>query len=436
MLVTFVLTFIVCFLVMSFFLPRMYERAFLEQFDKLVFELVRDLENAPREEVLNLITVFAFENHANVSLEIGDEEIRATSNLGHEMETTDSLWIGLFFTHSVTGEFQSLNVEVSKQPIYRIIDIITDIWIYLFFLTIFIFATFSWLSVRKLTKPVIEISKMSKKMQQLDLKARCHLNQDDEIGELAYNLNEMANELDRSLDSLQSANLLLKEREEQQKNFFMAVSHELKTPLTVLRTQLDGMIKQIGDYQDRDLYLNRAYETTGRMSELIDKLLSIIQMQSNEISLREKIDIGKLMEEICLDYEKFAEHKGVSLTNFCQGNVMISANRNQLQLAFFNILSNGIIHSVKGGLVDVQVEADGSCGTLKVENYGSKINEEDLKHIFDPFYRTDKSRSRYTGGSGLGLYIVKNILELHGFEYHLTNSENGVVFCVKFPLVD
>ena len=430
---TLMFTFLSAFILMRIFLPSMYEREFSDQFSHFVMELSQELLEQPsQEELLTIITLFSFDNHANVVLELGDEEM----SVGYgTFSAEDSLVFSTISTRGSSGEVQILTVEVSRQPIYQVIEIVQSILIQLFFFTLLVAFIFSWVFAKRLTNPIIQISKISKKMQQLDLKARCHFNREDEIGVLAYNLNEMADKVESSLENLQNSNLLLKEREDQQKEFFTAVSHELKTPLTILFTQLDGMIKSIGEYQDRDLHLKLARETTSSMSDLISKLLSIAQMQSNGIEFKKgKINLSKLVEKVCFDYSELASQRSVSLSYFCDSDIKVLANENKLQLVLSNICSNAIIHSPQHGLVDVQLEVRDSYCVLIVENYDVEIAEDDLKQIFEAFYRTDQSRSRYTGGSGLGLYMVKKILETHDFEYNLENSENGVLFWIKIPL--
>lgn len=299
----------------------------------------------------------------------------------------------------------------------------------------------SFLYVRFLAKPIVDISRVSQKMRELDLKERLEIKRTDEIGILAQNLNRMADLLDETLIGLRDSNLSLQEKmekeqelEKQKNDFLMAISHELKTPLTVLMTYLDGMIASVGIFQDKTLYLSKARQITLSMNDLVGQLLAIIGLQSKEkILKKETVDVGKLMEETCIRYEGLADSHDISLTVFCEKGVVVQANKVQLKTALSNILSNGIIHSKIGGLVDIQLEKKDGKGRMTIKNYGTFIAEEDLPHLFDLFYRADKSRNKSTGGSGLGLYIVKCILEFHEFSFGLKNDENGVVFWINFP---
>jgi len=429
------LTFLACFTLLGIFLSSTYEQRFVTLFNQFVLEFSQELARTPKEELSTIINNFAFENHAIVSLEIGDEIINSTFYVKQPEVLVDVLGFSIVANHGATGERLALNIELSRQPVYQVVDIVQEILPYLFSLTLLVSLAFAWISTRRLVNPIIEISKVSKKMQQLNLKVRCNLKRRDEIGVLAYNLNEMADKVERSLAELKKANLLLNNYKKQQKEFFIAVSHELKTPLTVLRTQLEGMLKNIGDYQNRELHLKLALETTDGMNDLIKKLLNIAKMQSSEANLKKShINLGNLVAETCQKYKSFALQKIVSLTYFCENDVMVFADKMRLELAVSNIFSNAIIHSPKSGLVDIQLSIEKNTAILTIENYDAKINKADLPHIFEPFYRTDKSRSRYTGGSGLGLYLTKSILDLHGLTYALENSDNGVRFRLNMPL--
>ena len=113
------------------------------------------------------------------------------------------------------------------------------------------------------------------------------------------------------------------------------------------------------------------------------------------------------------------------------GDIIISVNRNLWKKALSNIIGNAIRHSRGGAEVFISLQSSEQGKTLVFENTGAFISEADLPHMFTPFYRADKSRNKATGGSGLGLYIVKTILDLHGMEYKIANTENGVAFYLK-----
>lgn len=428
---------------MKLFLPQMYEHQFTTDFEKMTTIFANEIASTPMYELSALIFKFAYEHHANVIFEKVDEEVIAHFHVWENEDEIEILQFNVTQTHKITGEVFSLQVEASMMPITLALAVMFSIWHWLLLAVIIISISVSLIYVRFLSHPIREISDMSNQMKQFNLKARCPIKRSDEIGILAENLNEMAALLDQTLSNLQNTNIKLQEKmkkdqeyEKQRKYFLIAISHELKTPLMILMTYLEGMMKGLGVYQDRALYLDKARQITMSMNDLIGQLLAITGLQSDEsMSRKEKVDVGQLIEETCTRYEGLADSLDISLTIFCEKDIFTQANKGQLKTVFSNILSNAIIHSKKGGLVDIQLEIKDGKGFLTIKNYGVMIAEEDLKHIFELFYRTDQARNQYTSGSGLGLYLVKHILELHQFSYGIENSKEGVVFWVDFLLI-
>ena len=254
-------------------------------------------------------------------------------------------------------------------------------------------------------------------MTSLDMTWRCDIESDDEIGVLASGLNTMASRLQTTMEELENANTQLtadvkkfQALEEQRRNFFAAISHELKTPLTILKGQIENMILGYGDYQNHEKYLPEALKATEDIEYLVKEIISISKMES--------MDLHDTLQD-------------VSLPASISEDIIISANRNLWKKALSNIIGNAIRHSPSGTEVFISLQSSEQGNTLAVENTGVFISEADLPHMFTPFYRADKSRSKATGGSGLGLYIVKTSLDLHGMEYKITNTEKGVAFYLK-----
>jgi len=348
------------------------------------------------------------------------------------------------FVNSEANVRHLLTIEMSFAPATHVMNQLREMALPLFIFVVVVSLGIAFFFSYYLSRPIVRISQASSKMKQLKLSERIHVKRQDEIGALANNLNDMAYKLQHTMENLTDANQKLqnemlkeKEREKQRKDFFMAVSHELKTPLTVLKTQLSGMIEKVGIYQDREQYLQKSHATTELMSEMVTNLLKILHLNSDEIKLNlESVCIGTLVENVCDQYESFATEKSISLTHYLEPHLMAQIDNVHFSTVVSNIISNAIRYTPPGHLVDIQLTKEGNNGVLTVENYGINLPNEVLEQLFEPFYRTDKSRSRHTGGSGLGLYITKNILQLHDFSYGLKNSSNGVVFTIEIPLTD
>lgn len=293
---------------------------------------------------------------------------------------------------------------------------------------------------RYITRPIVKLSEISQRMAGLDFGWKCQETRPDEIGVLGRNLNELSERLSEALAELKNANAALqrdidreRELERQRLAFFSAVSHELKTPVTILKGQLSGMLEGVDVYQDRDKYLAKALQVTGRMEGLVQEVLTVSRMESEDFALHmAPLDLAELTRQrLALDDDLILQ-KGLRLETALPQSASIEGDAALLKKVLDNILSNAIFYAPDGASLSVRLEVDSPGCILSVENSGSHIPEDALGHVFEAFYRVETSRNRRTGGSGLGLYIVKMILERHGAAYQIENTENGVCFTIYF----
>lgn len=296
-----------------------------------------------------------------------------------------------------------------------------------------------------ISKPIIDISKKSKQIALLDLGVDWAplTSRQDEVGILANSLKEMSGNLAATMEKLNRANQLLqrdiekeKRMEQERKDFFAAVSHELKTPITLLKCCVEGMIYKIGVYQDRDKYLVYEKEIIESLENLVVEILSVSRMEGTGYQLQtEKSNMGALVNSCCLSYEEYAYSRSVELKCSVKEKIYCMVDRSLMKKAVSNVINNAITYSPMGEKVSVRLTKQEPYCILTVENTGTQIAEEAIGNLFHAFYRVDKSRSRNTGGSGLGLYIVKTILELQGASYRIENIRNGVRFTIHLTLI-
>lgn len=226
-----------------------------------------------------------------------------------------------------------------------------------------------------------------------------------------------------------------RELERQRTAFFSAASHELKTPVTILKGQLSGMLDGVDVYQDREKYLARSLRVTLRMEKLIQEILTVSRMEARDsVPVREPVDLsGLVRRQLELDAELLRQ-RGLSVdARLCPG-LAVRGNASLLEKAVGNLLSNAALYSPEGEEIRVWTGWQGSHPALDIENTGIHIAEEALPHLFEAFYREEQSRSRRTGGSGLGLYLVRLILERHGAQCRIENTEEGVRAEVRFSI--
>ena len=293
---------------------------------------------------------------------------------------------------------------------------------------------------RYITRPVVRLSNIAGKMARLDFGWECGDSRRDEIGELGRSLNEMARRLSTALKELEAANQALRgeverEREQERKRmaFFSAASHELKTPVTILKGQLSGMLEGVDVYRNRDKYLLRSLQITGRMEHLIQEMLSISRMETGAVSKQEAVNLSALVERQ-LDYSRdLLEQRAQRLLPRITPGITVNGDASLLEKAVGNLFSNAILYSPSGAEIRVRCAVREGCPVLHVENTGVQISEEALPRLFEAFYREEGSRNRSTGGSGLGLYLVRLILYQHGAECTIENTADGVRASVRFP---
>ena len=289
---------------------------------------------------------------------------------------------------------------------------------------------------RYITRPIVKLNNVSKKMASLEFDWQCDETRLDEIGTLGRSLNELSQKLSEALGQLKSANETLKndiERERQLENerteFFSAVSHELKTPLTVIKGQLEGMIENIGAYSDRDKYLVKALDTADRMESMVQEILSVSRMEASSFKARfETLDLSKWLADKAEEYGELFEQKGLSLKCEIEDGLTVSADIKLLSKALDNLFSNAAFYSEAGQSVIISASEIDGRAVVDIINTGASIDDRALPHLFEAFYRGEQSRNRRTGGSGLGLYIVKMILDQHTAQCSIENTENGVKF--------
>ena len=293
---------------------------------------------------------------------------------------------------------------------------------------------------RYITRPIVRMSSIAGKMAELDFHWECGEKRRDEIGRLGRSLDQLARRLDTALTDLERANRALRgevererELDRQRMAFFNAASHELKTPVTILKGQLSGMLEGVGVYQDRDKYLLRSLQVTGRMENLVQEMLAISRMEGGSGAIkREVVDLSALLErQLALD-APLLEQRNQRLGKELTPGLTVIGDAALLGKAVGNLLSNAALYSPEGAQVRVWCGLLDGRPALTVENTGAHISEDALPRLFEAFYREECSRNRSTGGSGLGLYLVKMILDRHGAECTMENTADGVRATVRF----
>ncbi len=294
----------------------------------------------------------------------------------------------------------------------------------------------SWLYAHMITKPVLGISRISEKMSGLQLDWAVDEQRTDELGTLGKSLNRLSHSLSAALSDLQNANRKLeadiareKELEQARTDFFSAVSHELKTPVTIIKGQLEGMLLGIGAYKDREKYLARSLEIANTLETMVQEILTISRLETAGIDFKkDRLDCVQIIKAYLCETEDFIAKKDLQIHLDIPPSAPITGNKMLMEKVFSNLLGNAIQHSPQGADIWISLQAELERVLFSVENTGEHIPEDSIPKLFDAFYRVERSRNRKTGGSGLGLYIVREILRRHGGECSVCNTPSGVKF--------
>lgn len=231
--------------------------------------------------------------------------------------------------------------------------------------------------------------------------------------------------------------IINKEREEEKKRkeFIATISHELKTPITIISGQLEGMIYNIGKYKDRETYLKKSYDCTQELKALVDEMMEISKSEILEKDLKlEVINLSDLLKDLVNRQNYLIDEKNLELNYKVEKNLIIKVDKEKIIKVINNLINNAIKYSPSGEKIIIKAFKSKASKTvvLEIENTGVTIEEKYLSEVFNPFFRVEKSRNRKTGGSGLGLYIVSQILKSHNLYYKMEGKKNSVLFTIYF----
>ncbi len=278
-----------------------------------------------------------------------------------------------------------------------------------------------YLLARKALRPVDQIRRAAVKITSSNLEEKIDIGgRRDELSRLAQTFNEM---IGRLRDAFQRIN-----------QFSIDVSHELKTPLTILKGETEVALRKDRDSVDYKKILKSNLEEIDRMAEIIDDLLLLSKADAKETGLNIKdVSLRDLVADVCMNMKIFADNKGIDLMVKELEDVKIKGDELKLRRMLLNIVENGIKYTQPGGIVEIASFLNNGYVQIDVKDNGAGIPEDDIKFIFDRFYRGDKSRKRETG-SGLGLSISKWIAEIHkGVIEVKSRPAEGSLFSIKLP---
>ena len=286
------------------------------------------------------------------------------------------------------------------------------------------------------SKPIIEMSRVARRMSDMDFSSKVEVTSNDEIGDLGESMNELSNKLENSITELKSANLELsnnlreKEQIEDMRTEFLShVSHELKTPLAIIQGYAEGLKSGVAEDQETmDYYCDVISDEATKMNELVMRLINLNQIETgNDLSI-ERFDLTKLIEDVINNTTILLKDRNVNIKFEEKEEKYVWADSFRIEEVITNYLSNAIDYVKDDGEIRLWYEDKKDTVRVNVYNYGDTIDKENLEKLFIKFYKVDAARTRSYGGSGIGLSIVAAIMKSHDKEYGAYNVEDGVVF--------
>ncbi len=294
-----------------------------------------------------------------------------------------------------------------------------------------------WFIAKWLTKPLKELTELSKRMADLDFDAKYTSGGKNEVGQLGAHFNQMSENLERTYSQLMSANNELKrdiEKKEQidgmRQEFLSNVSHELKTPIALIQGYAEGLQECVNeDEESRAFYCDVIMDEAARMNNLVQKLLTLNQLEfSNDQVVMERFDMAVLIRNKLQSVAILAQQKEAQISYEGPDSLSVWGDEFKVEEVLTNYLSNALNHVDGEKRITVRAERLENAVRVTVFNTGERIPEEDLNLIWDKFYKVDKARTREYGGSGVGLSIVRAIMDSFHQEYGVYNCEDGVAF--------
>lgn len=294
-----------------------------------------------------------------------------------------------------------------------------------------------YFTTKMVVSPILSLTNLSERMSNLDFDAHYTGNASDEIGVLGHSMNLLSQRLKETVGELKTANLKLQKDieektqiDEMRKEFIANVSHELKTPIALIQGYAEGLTEGMAqDPESRDYYCEVIMDEANKMNKMVKQLLTLSALESgNDAPVMERFDLTELIRGILSSAQLMIGQNGAEVEFFREEPCFVWADEFKIEEVVTNYLNNAINHVQGERRIRIDIEAAQNEVRVTVFNTGNPIPEEDLPNLWTKFYKVDKARTRAYGGSGIGLSIVKAIMDSHQKECGAENVEGGVVF--------
>ena len=332
---------------------------------------------------------------------------------------------------------QLITLRISMDSIRSTVGIVNEFYIYEGIAILIGSLFFIYIFSLQITRPIIALNSIIKKMVKMDFSYRAKIKSKDELEELGGNINFLSSELEKNMGQLRLSNMKLKDEvekrkkiDELRKEFIASVTHEIKTPVTVINTHAEMLFYDlIEDKDEGKKYLKTIMSEGNNISLLLNELIKLIKLEANIVDIKmEKLDLSNLIIEESSKYKIDLVDKNVRLILDLEKDIIALGDRFKIGQVVNNILSNGVSYVEDNGELRINLKTKNNIVRVEIINTGSSIPEDQLENIWKAFYRVERSRNRKYGGTGLGLTIVSGILERHRSKFGVENVDGGVKF--------
>jgi signal transduction histidine kinase len=338
------------------------------------------------------------------------------------------------------GQFENDNYFLIRSPLESIkesVSISNRFYFVVGAIIIILSGILIGIVTKRITKPISELTGLSQKMSNLEFEARYKSHVGNEIDVLGDNFNKMSSQLEQTISELKSANNKLQEDiedkikiDEMRKEFLDNVSHELKTPIALIQGYAEGLRDNINDDpESMEFYCDVIIDESAKMNKLVKNLLTLNQLESGrDAAVMERFDIVCLIRGVLQTMNIMIEQKEAEIIFEENQPIYVWADEFKTEEVVTNYVSNALNHLEGEKEIEIKVIKEEDRVMITVFNTGTPIPEADIPNLWTKFFKVDKARTREYGGSGIGLSIVKAIMEGMGQEYGVRNYDNGVEF--------
>ncbi|EEK76517.1 hypothetical protein bcere0009_45800 [Bacillus cereus R309803] len=330
------------------------------------------------------------------------------------------------------GSVTYIYAMASLQPVDEAVQMVQDYYIYIIAFVLVLIFLASFYYSKQIAKPLLKINDTTKKIAHLDFTEQIPITSKDEIGDLSKNINVLSTKLHSHIGQLEQDIEKERKLENTRKEFISGVSHELKTPLSIMKSCISILKDGVAEHK-KEYYFQAMEREVDKMDTLILDMLELAKFESGTYKMKKDLFyIDSIIEDICehlsveIEKKELRVHKNI-------GPFEVMANQGRIEQVIVNFITNAIRYTPNKEDIVISTIDEKERIKVCIENKGTHIEEEQLDKIWDRFYRVDAARKRSQGGTGLGLAISKNILELHEAEYGVKNTEDGVLFYFYLP---